>query len=188
MLAIFERTFAVTAALRVVAAVVAAIAVLTVLFALVSERQRELAVLRVLGASRRQVLGVVLGQAGLLGALGAAGGTAAGLAIGWVLVKVVNVQSFGWSLAFQPPWAAVLWTVLAVVPAAILAGLAPALAALARDAARSAARRWLGPGSARWRCCSRPRSVPGRGSSRGPRSSSRATTGHTPTSRPSGGT
>ena len=132
VLAIFERTFAVTAALRVVAAIVAAIAVLTVLFALVSERQRELAVLRVLGASRRQVLGVVLGQAGLLGALGAAGGTAAGLAIGWVLVKVVNVQSFGWSLAFQPPWTAVLWTVLAVVPAAILAGLAPALAALAK--------------------------------------------------------
>ena len=127
---VFDQTFAVTVALQLVAAVVAVIAVLLVLYALVGERRRELAVVRVLGGSRRQVLGLVISQAGLLGAAGAGGGLAAGLAVGWVLVKVVNLQSFGWSLDFAPPWGPVAWTVLAVVPASLVAGLGPALATL----------------------------------------------------------
>lgn len=128
---VFDRTFAVTVALQLVAAAVALVAVLLVLYALVGERRRELAVVRVLGGSRRQVLGLVLAQAGLLGTAGAAGGLAAGLAVGWVLVKVVNLQSFGWSLDFEPPWGSIGWTVLAVVPASLVAGIGPALATLA---------------------------------------------------------
>jgi putative ABC transport system permease protein len=130
VLEVFDRTFAVTVALQMIAAAVAVIAVLTVLFALVGERRRELAIVRVLGGSRRQVVAVVLAQAGLLGAAGAIGGLAAGLVVGWILVKIVNLQSFGWTLSFLPPWGSLALTVAAVLPAALLAGLAPALAAL----------------------------------------------------------
>ena len=106
VLEVFDRTFAVTVALQMIAAAVAVIAVLTVLFALVGERRRELAIVRVLGGSRRQVV------------------------VGWFLVKIVNLQSFGWTLSFLPPWGSLALTVAAVLPAALLAGLAPALAAL----------------------------------------------------------
>ena len=121
----FERTFAVTIGLQAIAGLVAALAVVLVLGALVRERRRELAIVRVLGASRAQLGGLVVSQALLLGLAGGAGGLAAGLVVGWVLVAVVNVQSFGWSLRFAPP-PSVLWTALAVLPACVVAGLVPA--------------------------------------------------------------
>lgn len=130
VLGVFDRTFAVTDALRLVASAVAVIAVVTVLFALVHERARELALVRVLGASRAQLLAMVAFEGGLLGAAGALGGLVIGLAVGWVLVKIVNVQSFGWTLAFLPPWGAILLTVLAAFAAALAASLAPAFRAL----------------------------------------------------------
>ncbi len=129
VLDVFERTFAVTVALQLLAVVVACIAVVTVLGALVQERRGDVAVVRALGGSAAQVAGIVLAQALLLGAAGALGGLAVGLAVGWVLVAVVNVQSFGWTLAFQPPWSSILGTVGLVVPACLAAGLVPALAA-----------------------------------------------------------
>ncbi len=55
VLAAFDRTFAITTALSAVAAVVAIVAVATVLLTLVGERRRELATVRALGGSRRQV-------------------------------------------------------------------------------------------------------------------------------------
>ena len=47
----FERTFAITTAMYLVAAVVSVVAVATVLFTLVGERRRELATIRVVGGS-----------------------------------------------------------------------------------------------------------------------------------------
>lgn len=132
VLAVFDRTFAVTVALRWIAVAVAALAVVGVLGALVRERRRDLSVVRTLGGSPAQLAGAVLGQALALGAIGALGGLAAGLAVGWVLVAVVNVQSFGWSLRFAPPWGALLGTVAWVLPACLAAALLPALAALGR--------------------------------------------------------
>ncbi len=129
VVAIFDRTFAITRALQAVAAAVAVLAVLTVLFALLGERRRDLALLRSLGATRGQVAGVVAGQAALLGLAGAAAGLATGLAIGLVLVKVVNVQSFGWTLRFLPDWGSLAVTAALVTAACLFAGLAPALAA-----------------------------------------------------------
>lgn len=130
VLAVFDRTFAVTIALRTIASLVAAIAVVTVLAALVHERARELAVLRSIGGSRAQVAGVVLSEAGLLGLAGAGGGLVTGLMVGYVLVAVVNVQSFGWSMPFAPSWSGILATAGLVLPACGIAGLVPALSAL----------------------------------------------------------
>ena len=130
VLGIFERTFAVTIALQLVASVVASLAVVTVLSALLQERRRELALVRVLGGSRVQVAGIVLWQALLLGLAGALGGSVVGLIVGYVLVTIVNVQSFGWTLSFVPPWGSIAWTAGAVIPACVLAGIVPALLSL----------------------------------------------------------
>jgi putative ABC transport system permease protein len=125
VLRVFERTFAVTSALQAIAAVVAALAVVLVLTALVRERERELAVVRVLGGSRTQLGALVAGQAFFLGLAGAGIGLGVGLAAGYVLVTVVNVQSFGWSLDLTLP-ASVAWSAAAVVPACLVAGWIPA--------------------------------------------------------------
>src|SRR6185295_11273967 len=122
---VFERTFAVTTALQALSALVAALAVVLVLTALVRERERELAVVRVLGGSRAQVGAMVAGQALFLGLAGALGGLGVGLVVGYVLVAVVNVQSFGWSLRFTLP-PSVLWSACLVVPACLVAGWIPA--------------------------------------------------------------
>ncbi len=125
----FERTFAITTAMYLVAAVVSVVAIATVLFTLVGERRRELATVRALGGSRSQVARMVVAEAGLLGVAAAAEGTLAGLVVGVILVKVVNLQSFGWSLELVLPWSTLLPLTGWVVLACLLAGLAPALAA-----------------------------------------------------------
>lgn len=126
VLTVFDRTFAITRALVLVNAFVAVIAVLTVLFALLRERAADLALLRALGASRTELGAQVTLQAGLLGLLGAGGGAATGLWIGMVLVTVVNLQSFGWTLQFHQPWSAIGGVLGAVGIACLFAGLAPA--------------------------------------------------------------
>ena len=130
VLAAFERTFAITTALSIVAAVVAVIAVVTVLLTLVGERRRELATVRALGASRRQIGAMVVAEAGLLGIAATAAGIVAGLIVGVILVEVVNLQSFGWSLQLELPWLEVARLALWVAAACLVAGLAPAAAAM----------------------------------------------------------
>jgi len=125
----FERTFAITTAMYLVAAVVSVVAVATVLFTLVGERRRELATVRALGGLRSLVLRMVVAEAGLLGLAAAVQGTVAGLVVGVILVKVVNLQSFGWSLELVLPWSTLLPLAGWVVLVCLLAGLAPAAAA-----------------------------------------------------------
>jgi putative ABC transport system permease protein len=129
VLSAFERTFAITTAMYLVAAVVAVVAVATVLLTLVSERRRELATVRAVGGSRRQLVAIVIAEAGLLGVAAAAAGGFAGLLVGIILVKVVNLQSFGWSLELVLPWGSLLEMAAWVVAACLLAGLPPALVA-----------------------------------------------------------
>jgi putative ABC transport system permease protein len=123
---VFDRTFAITSALQLVSSAVALIAIAAVLTALVDERRQDLALLRALGGSRAEVFGVVLCQGEIMGAFSAAAGLAAGLATGWILVHVVNLQSFAWTMRFVPPWGSVLGVAGAVLPACLAAGLPPA--------------------------------------------------------------
>ncbi len=129
VLQVFNRTFAITTALQWVAVAVAMVAVATVLSALLAERGRELGLLRALGAGRGQLARVVLAQGGLLGLIGAAGGLGAGLAVGVILVKVVNLQSFAWTLELRLPWAGILMTGSVVALGSLVAAAAPAAAA-----------------------------------------------------------
>jgi len=128
VLAVFDRTFAITTALQGVSALVAVIAVLSVLYALVAERRADLALLSAIGAARGQLFGVVVGQAAILGLLGAGAGAIAGLVVGVILVSVVNVQSFGWTIDFHQPWQLLYTTIAGVVASCAIAGLLPARA------------------------------------------------------------
>ena len=128
-LAIFEQTFAVTRVLRLITVLVAFVGVLGALMLLQLERLRELAILRATGMTVRQVGALVLGQTGLIGLLAGFLALPLGLVMARVLLDVINLRAFGWTLGWTLDPALLVEAVALSVAAALLAGLWPALRA-----------------------------------------------------------
>jgi putative ABC transport system permease protein len=124
-LEIFDRTFAITGVLRLLAFIVAFIGVLSALMALQLERGRELGVLRALGVTPRQVGKLVTVQTGLMGIVAGILAVPAGLLLAVVMIFVVNKRSFGWTLELELAWPILTQAVGLAVVGAILAGLYP---------------------------------------------------------------
>ena len=124
-LAIFDRTFAITAALRLLAIVVAFIGVLSALMSLQLERVRELGVLRATGMTVRQMWTLTLFETGLMGAIAGLMAIPVGYVLAWILIYVINVRSFGWTLQMQLDPAYFLQALAVSIGAALLAGLYP---------------------------------------------------------------
>jgi putative ABC transport system permease protein len=97
-LRVFDRTFAVTEALRLLAVVVAFIGVWSALMALQVERTRELATLRALGLTPGQLSRLTLIETGLMGLVAGLLSLPTGLLLARILVDVINVRSFGWTM------------------------------------------------------------------------------------------
>jgi putative ABC transport system permease protein len=98
ILKIFDETFALTYALEGVAVVVAVFGIITTFLVLIMERERELALLQVLGAARKQILGMVLAESGLASVLSFVLGAACGSVLSLLLILVINKQAFGWTI------------------------------------------------------------------------------------------
>ncbi len=130
VLRIFDSTFVVTYALQVIAIVVALLGVVGTLMTLVIERRRELAIVRTIGASRGQVRTLIVAEAAMIGAICQAAGLGLGLLLALILVYVVNLQSFGWTIHLVVPWVSLLQMSALVVLATLLAGLYPAQRAM----------------------------------------------------------
>lgn len=126
ILVVFDSTFAITYALELIAIVVAMLGVAGTLLTLVLERRRELSLLRLTGADRRQVRRMVIIEAALIGAVSQGIGLAVGFALSLVLIYVINVQSFGWTIQFHVPVAFLVQASIAVVIATSIAGIYPA--------------------------------------------------------------
>jgi putative ABC transport system permease protein len=126
VLTIFDQTFAITYVLRSVAIVVAIAGIFLSVTTLVAERERELGVLRAIGASAAQIHRMLMTESALIGAVASVLGIAAGCLLAVVLTWVVNPAFFGWSITLQIPWGAVLATPLWILPAAVLAAWYPA--------------------------------------------------------------
>ena len=123
ILKIFDETFALTYALEGVAVVVAVFGIITTFLVLIRERERDLALLQAIGASRRQILGMVLVESGLAGCLSFGLGAACGSLLSLLLIFVINKQAFGWTiqLHFTP---AIYWQTLILVLSLSLAAAA----------------------------------------------------------------
>ncbi|MBM3771982.1 MAG: ABC transporter permease [Acidimicrobiia bacterium] len=126
VLRIFDSTFAITYALELIAIIVAISGVSGTLLTLVLERERELMILRLVGTERRQIRRMVVGEAIIIGAISHGLGLIVGLALSLLLIFVVNVQSFGWTIQFHWPIAFIIQSTLLILIATALAGLYPA--------------------------------------------------------------
>lgn len=133
-LKIFESTFAVTYALQMIAILVAGLGVATTLIALIYQRQRDIALLSLLGATCKQIRRMVVFEALLLGGVSQLIGVLVGSLLAIVLIYVINVQSFGWTIQFHFPVAFVVQSTLFVFMASGLFGLYPAVRAASVDA------------------------------------------------------
>ena len=105
---------------------VAFIGMLAALMALQLERAREIAVLRTLGLTPRQVWGLVTAETGLMGLLAGVLAVPGGLMLAGILVFVINRRSFGWTMPIDPSPGILLQGVALSALAAVLAGLYPA--------------------------------------------------------------
>lgn len=128
-LEIFDRTFAITSALRLLAVIVAFIGVLSALMSLQLERARELGTLRATGMTRPQLWALTLLETGLMGATAGLLAMPVGFALAWILVYVINVRSFGWTLQMDLRPEYFLQALAVAVGAALLAGIYPSLRA-----------------------------------------------------------
>ena len=97
---------------------------------MVMDRRRELGLLRFLGASNSQVRRLILCEAGILGLLGNLLGLGLGSLLSLILIYVINVQSFGWTIRFYWPVPLLTFALTGVWLATTLAGLWPARAAV----------------------------------------------------------
>ena len=125
MLAIFDQTFAVTRTLQSLALLIAVLGVALNLVVQARERSGELALLRSLGATRRQVFQLFVGEGLAMGLLGLGLGLAGGIGLAALLILVVNRTWFGWTIQPAVPWLDLGWQVVTVLAATALAAAIP---------------------------------------------------------------
>jgi len=118
-----DRIFRLLDALALIAVLVAGLGMANTFSMSVLERGREIGVLRATGMTSRQVWGMVVIEAGILGVVGALVGAVAGMAVGALLVFW---SSGGFGLAFDPPWMSVGLAVCFGVLVSITAAIYPA--------------------------------------------------------------
>lgn len=124
---VFERTFTVTAALNALTLLVAGFAILMSLLTLADLRVPQLAPVWALGLTRRSLGRLEILRAVALAMLVFICAVPLGLALAWVLLRIINVEAFGWQLPMFLFPLEYLWLGTYALIAALLAALWPAL-------------------------------------------------------------
>jgi len=124
-LRIFDRSFAVTYLLELVAIAIGLAGIGASFSAQTLARAREFGMLRHLGTTRRELMRLLAFEAAGLTLFGIVAGGTLGLAIALVLIRVVNPQSFHWNMDLAVPWG-LLGSVTALL---LAAGIGTALMA-----------------------------------------------------------
>lgn len=107
------------------------LALLNTLAISVLARTREIGMLRAVGATRKQIRGMVVLEALLLGGVGVLFGVAGGVALGYALVYAMSASGFPMPYLF--PWGGILTAVIAGFTFALLAAILPSRQAAKLD-------------------------------------------------------
>ncbi len=124
---IFNRTFAVTAALNAFTLGVAGVALLTSLLTLGNSRLPQLAPLWAIGITRRRLAAIELLKTVSVALITALLALPLGLLVAWCLIAVVNVKAFGWRLPFHVFPLQLLQLLGVAMAASLVAALVPVL-------------------------------------------------------------
>jgi putative ABC transport system permease protein len=121
ILNMIRRVYGLAYTQQFLVAVVVALGVMAALLISVIQRRRELGLLRAVGATRSQIMGTVLAEALLMGAIGTLLGLLIGLPLEWYVLHVLLFREAGFAFPVVYPWQA----------AGLIAGVAMLLALLA---------------------------------------------------------
>ena len=124
---IFNRTFAVTAALNAFTLGVAGVALLTSLLTLSNSRLPQLAPLWAIGITRRRLAAIELLKTMSVALITTLLALPLGLLVAWCLIAVVNVKAFGWRLPFHVFPLQLLELLGVAMAASLFAALLPVL-------------------------------------------------------------
>lgn len=124
-----DRVYKLAYLQQVVVGIVASLGVVMALLISVLQRQRELGLLRAVGATQGQVLRSVLAEAAIIGFLGTLLGILAGLPMEWYVLRVVIFEESGFSFSMTIPWREAIGIGAISIGVAVVAGLVPAIQA-----------------------------------------------------------
>ena len=96
------------------------------LVSLVLERKREIGILRFIGAFKKQVKRMIYIEAGIMGLIGSTMGLISGVLVSYLLIYVINKQSFGWTIQTHYPAKFILAITVSFWATSCLAGCYPA--------------------------------------------------------------
>ncbi len=141
-LQVFDRSFAVAYWLQAVALGIGLFGVSASFSAQVLARRKEFGLLSHLGFTRQQIQRVLAGEGAVLTSVGALMGLALGLAVSFILVYVVNPQSFHWRMDMSLPCLRLAALCLGVVLAGTLTAWLAARAAVGVDVVSAVKEDW----------------------------------------------
>jgi putative ABC transport system permease protein len=142
MLTLFDRSFAVTYLLELIAVGVGLLGVAASFSAQTLTRIKEFGMLRHIGLSRQQIHRMLMLEGGLLAGFGIAIGFIFGVGISLILIFVVNPQSFHWTMQLHIPWIWLLLMALAMLSTAALTALVASRHAVSGDVIRAVREDW----------------------------------------------
>jgi putative ABC transport system permease protein len=125
ILEVFDTTFAITRSMRAIAIVVAFFGIAGALLTLFIERSREFGIYRALGFSTGQVAKMTLMEGLGMGIVSFFLSIAVGTTLAILLIKVINIRSFNWTIFYYPAWQPYLLTGLTAILASIGAAAYP---------------------------------------------------------------
>ncbi len=121
ILGIFDSTFAVTQSMRIIAVIVAFFGIAGALMTLFVERQKEFGIYRALGFTTGDVARITIAESIGLGLISFFMSTIVGTIFAYILIRVINRQSFNWTIFYHLTSQPYLVTALTAIAASIAA-------------------------------------------------------------------
>lgn len=132
ILSLFDSTFAVTRSMRLLAVVVAFFGITGALMTLFVERQKEFGIYRSLGFTTGQVAFMALIESIGMGLISFLMSTIVGTGFALVLIKIINLESFNWTIFYHFTIQPYFVTMLTALAASIAASFYPVWSVLHR--------------------------------------------------------
>ena len=125
VLVVFDRTFAITNSLRLITTVVSFIGILSATLIILNERKREFGILKAIGMKTKEIAQLILYETGFMGLIAGIFAIPTGIIISVILVFVINLRSFGWTIQFNLDFWSLSQGILIALVASLLASIYP---------------------------------------------------------------
>ncbi len=122
-----DNTFTVFHALELITIMIAMMGITNALLSSIIERKREIAILRTIGATKKQIKSMIITEGGLIGIIGTLMGLISGILISIITVFIINKQTVGWHLEYSLPGYILLCVIIGAIILSVISAYYPAI-------------------------------------------------------------